>query len=191
MFIAWRVQADSGEAALLAKQLATVRLQAVSDFILTCDEDTPSAHAARVLRAGLAVARALPCEPRYICLVGWPATEPVVAQLTHLPPWSTAVALQLASCDELQGKVAWPLARAPWLIPSTYSKWFVEVVQSCVSQPEFEVFVWNAPSNRTKEHPLTIEISCETAEALAAEVDQRLRLAGTYPHVRVVPYNEQ
>ncbi len=191
-----RTQADAGEAALLGEQLRTVPIQSVSDFMLTCAKDVPRAHAPRVLRAGLALARALPCEPKYLCLVDWPATELVVQQLTHLPHWSTAVALQFASYGELpkDGESTWPVARAPWLIPSTYAKWFVEVSDTNLTMPEFKAFVRNAPSNRTVKHPLTIELchaEHDVAASMAGELDQRLRLTGTYPHVRVLPYESE
>ncbi len=87
--------------------------------LLTSDVwDAPPSADATLLRASLDVARALPCEPGRMVVVGWYATEAVVAELRGLPSWRrmeialTTVTRQLNASD-----IYWPLTRASMFIP--------------------------------------------------------------------------
>lgn len=84
---------------------------------------TPTSDQADLLRASLAVASALPTQPRWLGLFDWPATHAVVAELAGLPRWrGLSICMAGSQADErdppggfLEPDV--PIRRAPWVIP--------------------------------------------------------------------------
>ncbi len=123
----------------------------------------------------------------------------VIAELVNLPPWDCELTLELTSYKDmkLEGE-QWPIARAPSLIPPTYTTWRIDAQQeveeeeddldeewegAAMPAAEVEAFVLSAPRDRTADNPLTIDLG-EHHGALGGRLVERLDELGV-SHVTV------
>ncbi len=169
---------------VMAQQLRQARLTRVHKLHVTVDADAAVSDHASLLRASLTLARAMPCVADVIVIGRFVTTTAVVAELRFLPHW-WAIDLCLSGCECLLSapEAQWPLARAPWLIPRSYTRWFFDTGDS-LHPEEFETILANTPGDRTAQEPLVIEFCAEDPGSAYTKAS-RMQLSGLFPHVTV------
>lgn len=186
MFVYLALQVELGAHLSLAAQLSRVNVTYIDSVFSSCGKETDQP---KMLRANLAVLRALPCQAGVLSILTWSATPAVIAELRGLPAWSGTLDLRLRSGEKLPMSGQWPVARAPQLIPRSYRAW--RICCAALDKPDdseqVAAFILNAPSNRTESEPLRIEVTDRT-ELWVAGVREQMESDGSYPYVSVVPY---
>ncbi len=174
------MQITSGEAARIAEQLSRVRIHSISSTGVNPDMDAPETDRPSLLRESLTLLRAVPCKHGRLCINNYKATTEIVRELSGLPTTCESLILRLRGGAP---PADWPMSRALVLIPRSYSVVMTEA--SALWPAELEAFVFGAPTDRTAEQPLEVQVWGKD-KAWGEEMMRRMQLSDTYPHVTVV-----
>lgn len=140
----------------LEGQVRALRRVHVSTVDVRAAPDAREPDQPRLLSASFAIVRALDCTS--VDVSGWAASGANIEALAGLPANARLLTLRLRSAaTSAAGQAAVPIARLPSLIPGSYKQWRLDT--TALTYAEVEAFVRNAPTDRTAERPLSIQLS--------------------------------
>ncbi len=186
------MQADSGAAARIVDRLRRVRLSGLQTITVHSSGFFAPASQPGILRACLTVVNALP--PCKLVLSNWASTPPVIAELANLPPWSHITTFFKSplpdtdypvntSADATSTDCPWALAKAPMLVPRSYTTWQVGATES----DDLKALLYNLPRDRNVGTQLSVTVSYvgTTQPEWLARICEELRVSKEHPYVSV------
>lgn len=170
-----------------AEKLSKLRIRSIDEAYVSAYDATPANDQPAILRAGLAVASALPCSPKSLVLQRWHADDGQISALRDLPPTPTLYLTWKSSTQKTPSSAwGWPSARLLQLVPKECSACYVRSAN--MSKEQVEALVYGAPLDRTAESPLKVWVAGQT-QAWVNSVKGEMKRRGIYYHVSLEHWN--